>query len=139
MKGTFWIMLVLWLAGIQVARPQLNFKTAPQTANASAANVVASDASAEPQTNAVARKRITVGGPLVQPFKSKRLRDVPKRLWQLVNPFTPTEPKPAYEQSRIISTRAWNTTVGWAPGRSAFPDEVTHEPTMSLISFSSPQ
>jgi hypothetical protein len=142
MKGTFWLMVGLWLATIQIAKPQLNFKTAPQAVNGTAAPSRAAGAvegTHVDETNAVVRKRITVGGPLVQPFKSKPLREVPKRLWHLINPLAPTEPKPAYEPNRVLSTRAWSTTVGWTPGRSAFPDEVTHESTMSLISFSRTQ
>ena len=134
MKGRFWLSVVLWLAAIQVCKPQQNLETASQAANSTAVSAGVPEVAGE--TNAIVRKKITVSGPLVQPFKSKRLRDVPKRLWHLVSPLAAAEPKPAYERTPGLSTRAWSTTVGWTPGRSAFQDEVTHEPTMSFISFS---
>ena len=140
MKGRLWLSIVLWLAGLQVVRPQQNFETVPQAASATALTALIPDGTGEvSSTNAIVHKRITAAGPLVTPFKAKKLRDVPKRLWHLVNPFASAERKPALERSPGISTRAWSTTVGWSPGRSAFPDEVTHESTMSFVSFSRTQ
>src|SRR5262249_26825050 len=102
MKGSFWLGIVLWLATAMVGRSQQNLETAPAGANAMPAGNGVSEVSGDTHltaTNAFVGKHITVGGPLVQPFKSKRLRDVPKRLWHLVNPFAATEPKPAYERA----------------------------------------
>ncbi len=80
---------------------------------------------------------LQVSGPLVEPFKAKQGSSTPKQLLQLVNPFAPVPPQPAPEtRTRGISTRAWTSVVGWSPGSSAFPDAVTHEPHMSLVSVS---
>jgi hypothetical protein len=142
MKECICFSIVLWLGAIQVGRPQQSIETGAQAVNPTALRASADDLASDGrfnQTNAIVRKHVTVSGPLVQPFKAKRLREVPKRLWHLVNPFAPAEPKPAYERTPALSTRAWSTTVGWSPGRSAFPDAVTHESTLSLVSFSGTQ
>src|SRR5437667_12414786 len=79
-------------------------------------------------------KKLTVSGPVVQTFKVKPVSDAPRRTLQLLNPFAPLEHVEQTERSSGLSTRAWATTVGLHPGRSAFPDATTHESTMSLLS-----
>ena len=136
MNGHWWLALVLWLTALPTVRAQ-NIHAGSVSANKQSVGPVIQDAvdnSSPTNTNAVVSK-LVVGGPLVQPFKSKGLRDLPKRLFHWVNPFAPTEPRVAYESTPKLSTRAWSTTVGWNPGGSAFPDPVTHEATMSLVSF----
>ena len=142
MKGRICFSILLWFAALQVVRSQQSIETGAQAVNPTAMRASVEDVATDghlSETNAIVRKHVTISGPLVQPFKAKRLREVPKRLWHLVNPFAPTEPKPAYERTPVLSTRAWSTTVGWNPGRSAFPDAVTHESTLSLVSFSGTQ
>ena len=83
----------------------------------------------------IVRKDVEFSGPLVRPLKAKKLWEVPRRLLQLINPFAPTESREEWASSRGLSSRAWTSAVGWNPGRSAFPDAMTHEPTMGLISM----
>jgi hypothetical protein len=84
----------------------------------------------------IAGKKVELRGPLVRPLKAKKLRDVPKALLQLINPFAVPEPKVEFESTHETSTRAWATTVGWHPGASAFPDPMTHESSMGLFTLS---
>ena len=142
MKGRICFSILLWLSALQAVRSQQSIETGVQPTNPITVRANAGDLTVGEglsPTNAIARKHVTISGPLVQPFKAKRLREVPKRLWHLVNPLAPAEPKPAYERTPTLSTRAWSTTVGWSSGRSAFPDAVTHESTLGLISFSGTQ
>jgi len=88
------------------------------------------------QSEAVLSKHLKVSGPLIHPFKAKKILDVPRRLLHLVNPFARLEPKEEFERVGGLSPRAWTTTVGWSTGPSCSPIEVTHEPTINLISFS---
>ena len=84
-----------------------------------------------------AGKHLRIDGPLVRPFREKRIRDVRRRALQYVNPLAPTEAAaPQLERVRDLNPRAWTTIVGWNTGRSAFPDAVTHESTMGLVTAS---
>jgi hypothetical protein len=85
------------------------------------------------QTEIPISKKVKVGGPLAGTFKAKKVLDVPRRILKLLNPFSPNEPDATIEVKHNVSTRAWATTVGLHPGRSAFPDVTTHEPTMTLV------
>ncbi len=76
-----------------------------------------------------------LSGPIVPPLKAKKFWEVPRRVLHLVNPFAPHETTPQVPGTRELSPRAWSTVVGWSPGRSAFPDETTHEPSMCLFSL----
>ena len=91
---------------------------------------------AKPARDVIVKKNVEVSGPVVKPFTVRKISEVPKRLLQLINPFTPPERKAELESTRGLSARAWSSTVGWNPSGSAFSDAVTHEPSMSLISFS---
>lgn len=81
---------------------------------------------------------LTVAGPLVRPAKAESVLDVPLRLLQLFNPLAPTE-KPEQRESAPeradLSPRAWTAAAGWRPGQSAFPDPLTHEPQLPLLTF----
>ena len=84
--------------------------------------------------------RFQLSGPLVRPFKGWPTRShwkVPLRLLQSIDPFSPL-PGPANDRERAegLSERAWSTVAGWRPGASAFPDAITHESQMGLISAS---
>ena len=139
MKGRYWLVIVLSLATTRVVAQQRTLETSAPASDSAAfragVSEVVSGEAPSTGSNAIVKKRITASGPLVQPFRTKRLRDFPKHLLHLVNPFAPTEPRSEYRNTAGLSTRAWTTTAGWSPGRSAFPDAVTHEPTMNLISF----
>jgi hypothetical protein len=85
------------------------------------------------QTEIPIGKKVKVRGPLANTFKAKKVMDVPRRMLKLLNPFAPNETGATLEEKRNVTTRAWATTVGLHPGRSAFPDVTTHEPTLTLV------
>jgi hypothetical protein len=74
-------------------------------------------------------KTFRASGPLVHLFNTRRPGEVPKRFWQLVNPFSRSEraaePEPAFARSRELSPRAWTTTAGWSPGVSSYTYKLT--------------
>ena len=80
----------------------------------------------------IVKKKFSITGPLIAPFKAKKLSEVPRRLLHLVNPFARSEPKP--ERLNDLSPVAWSTAVGWSTGGSGFQNPVTHESHMNLIS-----
>jgi len=87
------------------------------------------------QDNIAIGKKLRLGGPAVRVFKAKKVLDVPRRVLNLLNPFTPLERNEVlFTPTRNLNSRAWTTTVGFHPGGSAFADATTHEPTMALIS-----
>jgi hypothetical protein len=74
-------------------------------------------------------------GPLVVPLKSRSLWRVPGNFLKLINPFAPTPTRVEHRTTGgRLSAQPWATLAGWSPGRSAFPDERTHVPTLSLLS-----
>jgi hypothetical protein len=79
--------------------------------------------------------KLQASGPLIEPFKPNQTSSTPKRLLNLINPFAPVEP-PSPRQTSGLSTRSWTSVAGWNPGGSAFPNGVTHESQMTLISVS---
>jgi hypothetical protein len=83
----------------------------------------------------IAGKKLELSGPLVRPFKARKIREVPRRLLHLINPIAPLERKEEFESTRGLSVRAWTSVVGWNAGGSAFPDALTHESSMGLISL----
>lgn len=97
------------------------------------------DLGSAPADDTIVKKNLQASGPLVRPFKAKKLREMPRRVLHLFNPFARTEAAAETVSVRELSPRAWTTTVGWHPGGSAFSDAVTHEPSLSLISLSRPQ
>src|SRR5262249_105098 len=88
-----------------------------------------------PKADVLEKGQLQISGPLVRPLKAKKVREVPKRLFHLINPFARNEESDLKGMPRA-STQAWATTVGWHPGRSAFADPISHESSMSLISIS---
>ena len=97
-------------------------------------------APAQPAPNphpVIITKTVTVSGPLAQPLKGKGVGVVAKRIFQYVNPFAPVEKQ---ESDSGVGTRiertSWTTLVGWHPGPSTAPIEVTHEPHLVLLSVS---
>ena len=88
----------------------------------------------------ISKTKVHLSGPVATTLKSRSTADFSRRLLNLFNPFSS---QPQNLPSRIstatgpVSSRAWSTTVGWSPGRSAFPDEHFHEPPqLGLISVS---
>ncbi len=84
----------------------------------------------------IGKQKVEVRGPLVRPLKAKSFSDFARRTAHLFSPFTDeiNDRTPSYEP---VSSRAWSTIAGWSPGRSAFPDNMWHEPPqLRLISVS---
>lgn len=88
----------------------------------------------------VSKTKVHLSGPVATTLKSKSTADFSRRLLRLFNPFSSQEPNlptTVSTASGPIGARAWSTTVGWSPGRSAFPDEHFHDiPQLRLISVS---
>ena len=136
------MVATLFLLGNGLFAQQLGFESSSTATNASFAPLdehllqsLTSD-SAQAQPDTVVKKNVRISGPLVRPFKAKKIMELPKRVLHLINPFARSEPKEGMENTRELSSRAWSATVGWHTGGSPFQDAVTHEPTMSLISVS---
>jgi hypothetical protein len=72
-------------------------------------------------------KALRARGPLVHLFHTRKAGEVPKRFWQLINPFSRSEAAPESEviHARDLSPRAWTATVGWHPGVSTFTYSLT--------------
>jgi hypothetical protein len=136
MKVRIAIMLLLWLAAERSFAQQQDLETFTPDAKIAAAPLSLQEDMGLTQPDVIVGKDFQLSGPLVRPFKSKKLREVPRRLLHLINPFALVEPRKEIEPIREVSPRAWTSTVGWSTGRSSAPVEVTHEPTMSLISVS---
>jgi hypothetical protein len=132
----------LLLLGNGVFAQQLGFESSSTATNASLPPIdqhllqSLTQDSAPAQADTVVKKNLRISGPLVRPFKAKKIVELPKRVLHLINPFARPEAKEGVENTRELSSRAWTTTVGWHAGGSSFQDAVTHEPTMTLISVS---
>jgi len=89
-----------------------------------------------PQENAhiTVGKRFQVNGPLAQPFKTHKLRTLPRRLFHWINPFAPSERQEEVLRSRDYDTRPWSSTEAWRSGGPWFPNEAYHEGGLSVIS-----
>jgi hypothetical protein len=74
-------------------------------------------------------KQFRASGPLIHLFHTRRPGEVPKRFWQLVNPFSRSEraaePEPEFSRSRDLSPRAWTSVAGWSPGVSSYAYKLT--------------
>lgn len=117
----------------KVATPATN--SAPARYDTSLSSLLTTDLDSS-RDDVITGKSFQVSGPLVRPLKANKIWNVPLRLLQLGNPFAPPEPKADLERVGNLSPRAWSTVVGWHPGASSWPDPITHEPKMSLISVS---
>lgn len=139
------LMGVAFVAGAQDAKPQAATTNAEpvvtNTMELSAEQQIMSaplrfdlNAPPPPAPNPLFTTNV-ITGPLVEPFRTRRPAQVPKRLLNLVNPFAPMETArtPHKGASRDLSARSWSSVVGWKPGQSQFVDERTHEPTMGVV------
>ena len=81
-------------------------------------------------------KRFQVSGPLVQPFKTRKLRSFPRRLFHWINPFAPTERREQVLRSGDYDPRPWSAVAGWSSGGPWFPNEATHEGGLTFMSIS---
>jgi len=72
-------------------------------------------------------KEFHARGPLIHLFHTRKPGEVPKRFWQLINPFSRSEaqPEPELPRSRDLSPRAWTSVAGWHPGVSSYTYSLT--------------
>jgi hypothetical protein len=72
-------------------------------------------------------KKLHARGPLVHLFHTRKPGEVPKRFWQMINPFSRSQPQPESEviSARDLSPRAWTTVAGWHPGVSTVTYSLT--------------
>ena len=80
-------------------------------------------------------KKLHLRGPLISPFRGKKISELPRRALRLVNPFAATEPSPQLEKPRDVNPRAWSSIIGLHPADSAFADAKTHESSLGLVSL----
>ncbi len=73
--------------------------------------IEASHASAK--VSASVGKHLRLAGPVVKVFKGAKIWDVPRRLFQVVNPFAPSDRTEAVPRSRDLNPNAWTSSVGW--------------------------
>jgi hypothetical protein len=66
-------------------------------------------------------------GPLIHLFHTRKPGEVPRRFWQLINPFSRSEatPQPEAPRARDLSPRAWASVAGWHPGVSSYTYSLT--------------
>lgn len=136
MKARIVIIVLLSLAAQRSPAQRQDLETFTPDAKIAAARLSLQEDMRLSQPDVIVGKDFQLSGPLVRPLKSKRLREVPRGLLRLINPFAPMQPAEEVERTRDLNPRAWTATVGWSTGRSSAPVEVTHEPTMGLISVS---
>jgi hypothetical protein len=72
-------------------------------------------------------KEFHARGPLIHLFHTRKPGEVPRRFWQLINPFSRSEPQPESEvpRARDLSPRAWSSVAGWSPGVSSCTSALT--------------
>jgi hypothetical protein len=141
MKAVFSAILILSVTAVPVFAQQQGLEGFASSKDSISLDKARISALVNQDTNAIALsahlgKHLKVEGPAVKVFKGGKLRSMPKRLVQLINPFAPSEPKEEFKRSRDLNPTPWASSLGWSPGRSAFSDPVTHEPSMKLISVS---
>jgi hypothetical protein len=78
---------------------------------------------------------VVVGGAMAPTLKSKKLSEVPKKIFQAINPFAPVKTE-AKQSVPGVSSRSWPEITGWNPGQSQFASEVSHEPRAVLVRVS---
>jgi hypothetical protein len=72
-------------------------------------------------------KEFRARGPLIHLFHTRKPGEVPKRFWQMINPFSRAEAQPGPEvpRARDLSPRAWSSVAGWSPGVSSYTSALT--------------
>jgi hypothetical protein len=135
MKARIGILMVLTLAVGRGLAQQSALEALTPEARAAAARELLKQDLRPGLPDVIVGRDFQVSGPLAQPLKAKRLSEVPGRLLHLINPFAATEPVEESVRYHDLNPRAWASTVGWSTGPSAAPVEVTHEPTMGLVSI----
>ena len=134
MKACTLLIGILLLHGHQVlAQQQLERSASSNTDNVLRAEQLATPDSAATRSDVIVKKKFRFSGPLVRPFKAKKVKEVPRKFLEMINPFARSEPKEGLENLRDLCPRAWSSTVGWSTG-AGFRSPVNHESQMNLIS-----
>ena len=130
--------MIVWLGVGAALGQQIQVESSAPASNSNSsqhAPVPAEKASLSRTQAVVPGGGLQASGPVAETLKAKKPREVGKRWQHWFNPLAPTAPKPAEDLTVPgVSPRAWTSTVGWNPGRSAFPEGQTHEPAMALVS-----
>ena len=141
MRAVLLIIVFLTAATVRIAAQQRDLGSSSHGTNSAALtkaleslSLTAADTS-KATSNISLGNQLTISGPVVETIKVKRISDAPRRVLQLINPFSPLEHVDQVERTSNLTTRAWATTVGTHPGAPAFPDVTTHESTLSLMAI----
>lgn len=89
-----------------------------------------------PELDSITTRHVKISGPLAHPLKSKKLSDVPGRLWHLINPFAKTEKKESIETVAGMSPRPWVSFADSRLNGSIAGGPLTHESSLGLITIS---
>jgi hypothetical protein len=89
-----------------------------------------------PELDTITTKHLKISGPLTHPLKSKKVSDVPSRLWHLINPFAKTEPKESIEPVAGMSPRPWASFADDRLHNSIASGPLTHESSLGLLTIS---
>lgn len=130
MKAGFVLSMVLALFAGRVMAQQSNVSIGRTNTPALSFDTAASaslNAESQPRTSELKiGKGLRARGPLVHLFHTRKPGEVPKRFWQLINPFSRSQaPEPEVVRARDLSPRAWTTVAGWHPGVSGITDSLT--------------
>jgi hypothetical protein len=122
------LLLVLCAAGALAQQPNISIgRTNALSFETAISPYLNPDLQAKPSEVRLG-KQFHARGPLIHLFHTRKPGEVPKRFWQLINPFSRSTPQPEPEiiiGSRNLSPRAWTTVAGWTPGVSASTSALT--------------
>ena len=134
-------MLFLLAAGRALAQPQGTDTSSPSASSKASLPVdhisqLLTQDPAAANSDLRLGKKLHLRGPLVSPFRGRKIADLPRRVLRLVNPFAATDQSGGQlQKTRDMNPRAWSSMVGINPGSSAFSDARTHESSLGLISL----
>jgi len=133
----FWLCLSLSLAAVSAQAQEFGAAFGTNSAieryDSRRAPLVLPDRTSPFSDSVKLGRHWSASGPLVWPFKGRRVLDAPRRFLHLFNPFARRAAVEEGPAPRDLEPRAWTTVVGWNPSKSAFPDVTTHESTLGLF------
>src|SRR6266478_2762563 len=77
---------------------------------------VLSEKSDQQNESLITGKHFQINGPLAQPFRTRKLRSFPRRLFHWFNPFAPVEKSEPMLRSSDYDPRPWSAVAGWNSG-----------------------
>ena len=136
------LVIVASLVVLSAAAQEQDFKTSTEGTNSVTslnAHRLAAALSNEGNASTLERNQrngLRLGGPVGNALKTRKIRDLPRRIFRWVNPFSRQEQASTiFERRSNLNPRAWTTTVGLHPGESAFEDPRTHESNLTLLTL----